>query len=191
MKEGLYTALVSAFLSSCAPPYTPPPNLPSSIAKIDTPHEARRWLDTVLKYKYDKDLYKTSDFWAPCGLTYKNRAGDCEDHAICAAALLQGDVEQGYIIVLYDPSNEKRAAHAVFAYRLDNKWGVLSNDSWEFRLPRFVTLDEVLSDINNARGSRDRFLRYNVRDYSGVDLVNGSENLVSKIKEIEDHPLLP
>lgn len=191
MKKRVYTALVSAFLSSCSPSYTPPPTLPSSIAKIDMPAEARRWLDTVLKYEYDKNLYKTPDFWAPCGLTYKNRAGDCEDHAICAAALLQGDIEQGYIIVLHPPSNENRSAHAVFAYRLDGRWGVLSNDTLEFRRPRFATLHEAITDINNARDSQDHFLRYDVRDYSGVDLVNGSEDLVSKIKKIEDHPLLP
>ena len=130
------------------------------------------------------------DFWAPCALTYQNRAGDCDDHAICAAALLQGDVEQGYIVVLYDSSEKKRSAHAVFAYRLDNSWGILSNDYWEFRPPRFATLDEAVKDINNARNAQDRFLRYDIRDYSGVDLVNGSEDLKPKIKEIEDHPLL-
>lgn len=191
MKKEIYAALFSTILGSCAPRYVPPPTLPSSVAQIDTPAEVKKWLNTVLKYEYDKDLYKTPDFWAPCVLTYKNRAGDCEDHAICAAALLQGDVEQGYIIVLYDPSKKNRAAHAVLAYRFDNKWGILSNDPLEFRPPQFATLDGAVTDINNAKEAQDRFLRYGVRDYSGVDLVNGSEDLESKIKKIEDHPLLP
>ena len=170
--------------------------LPSVVAEINTPEEVRKWLDTVLTYKYDEELYKRDGFWASCGLTYLNKAGDCEDYAICAAALLQGDVEKGYIVILSDRiASEEDGAHAVFAYHLNQKWGIISNHTGEFgefRQPIFNTLHEALVSINFTRDQpRGRFRSYTIRDYSGVDLVNGNDNLISKIKEIEEGSFFP
>ena len=189
MKKGVCVALVSAFLSSCPQHYQPPPTLPSSIVEIRKPDEVRQWLDTVLSYKHDDKLYGEQDFWASCGLTYQNKAGDCEDYAICAAALLEGDVEKGYVITLEDTVNKK--GHAVFAYQLDSKWGVISNQPKEFRGPSFATLHEAVMDINAARDRSERFRQYSVLDYSGVDLVSGFSSLESKMKNLGTQQLPP
>ena len=192
MKKGVCVALFSTLSASCAPKYVPPPTLPLSIAEINTPSEARKWLKTVLTYKHDEELYG-DDFWAPCGLTYPNRAGDCDDYAICAAALLQGDVEKGYIVYLYGRLIDGDGSHAVFVYQLNQKWGSISNQSPdEFRLPNYNTVDDVLRSINfTSDHPGGRFRRYKLLDYSGVDLVNGSDDLESKLTEIKDASFFP
>ena len=190
MKKGVCVALVSAFLSSYPQHYQPPPTLPSSIVEIKKPDEVRQWLNTVLTYKHDYKLYGQRDFWASCGLTYLNRAGDCDDYAICAAALLEGDVEKGYIITLESPVNND-AGHAVFAYQLNNKWGIISNQPPEFREARFSTLHDAVVDVNMARDSTERFRQYSVRDYTGVDIIHGFGDLESEMKMIETKSLQP
>ncbi|MEK6939390.1 MAG: transglutaminase-like domain-containing protein [Nanoarchaeota archaeon] len=177
MKRGLYAALLSATLTSCAPRYAPPPDLPSSVKQISRPEEAQQWLEAVLTYEHDDKLYGEDDFWAPCALTYQLKKGDCEDYAICAAALLDNDIQQGYLIVIYKPprpENDKTpdSAHAVFAYKVNDRWGILSNGRSEYRAPTFSTLYEALRDSLSYR-----YNRYEIYDYSGVDIVNGNSSL--------------
>ncbi|MDP3698662.1 MAG: hypothetical protein Q8R47_03675 [Nanoarchaeota archaeon] len=186
MKKGLYAALFSATLASCAPRYAPPPDLPSSIKQISKPQEAQQWLENVLIYKRDPVLYGEPDFWAPCALTYQLKAGDCEDYAICAAALLDKDIQQGYLIYIDNPSkkdynnpDKPESAHAMFAYRLHNKWGILSNNHSEFRLPEYSTLR---SAVQNSLGRK--YSRYVIYDYSGVDMINGNKDLEPEMKEV-------
>src|SRR3989344_4313182 len=148
MKKGLYAAFFSALINACAPRYAPPPDLPSAVKQINKPEEAQQWLETVITYKHDSELYGQKDFWAPCALTYQLRAGDCEDYAICAAALLEGDIEQGYLIYIDNPGERDKdnpdkpeSAHAVFAYRIHNQWGILSNNHSEYRQPVYSSLE--------------------------------------------------
>ncbi|HLD39763.1 MAG TPA: transglutaminase-like domain-containing protein [Candidatus Nanoarchaeia archaeon] len=184
MKKALYTAFFSALVNACIPRYAPPPDLPSSVKQINKPEEAQQWLETVLTYKHDSELYGQSDFWAPCALTYQLRAGDCEDYAICAAALLNRDIQEGYLIYIDNPGKKDKdgkpdSGHAVFAYKMNDKWGILSNGHSEYRLPEFSNLHAALHDALSYRYSR-----YIVYDYSGVDLINGNTNLESKMKQI-------
>ena len=170
MKKSIYAVLFSS-LVTCVPSYTPPPTLPSSINEISTPEDTKKWLENILTYQHDDQLYDTDDFWASCALTYQNRGGDCEDYAICAAAILQGDVDEGYIITL----NSEDSAHAVFAYRTATGWGIISNDHNQFRLPLFDSLHEAVWDSLHTNYSR--YSRY---DYDGVDLANGTGDLESQ-----------
>lgn len=174
-KRGLVAYFSALFSAACSPNYIPPPNLPSSVTQISTPHETKEWLQEVLTYKYDEELYKVDDFWAPCALTYKNKAGDCDDYAICAAALLQGDVEQGYIVTISNDTD----GHAGFLYRLQGKWGVISNNKKEYREPEFSSFHAA---VYSSFG--ERYNKYSIYDYSGVDIVNGFENLEEKLTPI-------
>lgn len=167
-----YTAIGSCFFN-----YTPPPTLPSSIKQISTPTETQQWLETVLNYKYDEILYGEDDFWAPCALTYQHKKGDCEDYAICAAAILREDVEEGYIIAINNPETEK--AHAVFAYRLHRKWGIVSNNKSEFSKPEYQSLHEV---VLSSFG--EKYTEYRVYDYDEADLINGNRDLKPRMKQI-------
>ena len=182
MKKGAYAVLFSALVTSCGPKYAPPPNLPSSITQISTPQETQQWLDTVLTYERDPILHGTKDFWAPCSLTYALRKGDCEDYAICAAALLENDVEQGYIIYINNPGKDK--AHAVFAYRINGHWGINSNNRSEYRLPTSSSLRSILIDA-----LADDYTNYSIYDYQEVDLINGNQDLKSKMKKIREGEL--
>ena len=191
MKKGLYAVLFAAVANACAPRYAPPPDLPSSVKQISKPEEAQAWLENVLTYKRDPVLYGQDDFWAPCALTYKLRAGDCEDYAICAATLMDNDISQGYIIYIDNPGkkdaddpDKPESAHAVFAYKMNNKWGILSNGHSEYRPPEFSSLHEALRDSLSYRYSR-----YVIYDYAGVDIVNGNESLESKMKEVGEGSL--
>lgn len=175
-------ALFSAAIGSCAPSYTPPPTLPSSIRQINTPAETQQWLETVLTYEYDQNLYGEDDFWAPCALTYQHKKGDCEDYAICAAAILREDVERGYIITVHNPETE--IGHAVFAYRLGGKWGITSNNNNEFRSSEYQNLhDVVLSSLG------EKYTEYSIYGYEGVDLINGNSSLEYKMKLIGRYQL--
>lgn len=171
MKKGVSAALFSALLNACAPQYLPPPNLPSSIKEISTPEETEEWLENVLTYKHDDELYGKADYWASCASTYQQRAGDCDDYAICAAAILHDDIEEGYIITL----SSDESAHAVFAYRTNTGWGVISDGRSQFRLPSFSSLHEALWS-----SLYPNYSRYSVYDYDGVDLANGVGNLESQ-----------
>ncbi|MEK6809436.1 MAG: transglutaminase-like domain-containing protein [Nanoarchaeota archaeon] len=179
MKKLLVTALFYATFGNCSPNYAPPPTLDSSIKQINTPEETQQWLETVLTYESDKFLYGKEDFWAPCGLTYQHKKGDCEDYAICAAAILREDIDLGYIITVYNSDSLKREAHAVFAYRLNGKWGIISNDKNQFRSPKYQSLPKVLLDSID-----EKYTEYMVYDYGGLDLVDGKGNLGPKMKEI-------
>ncbi|GEM_PF-5173493 len=188
MKKGLYAAFFSVLVNACAPRYAPPPDLPSSVKQISKPQEAQQWLETVLSYKRDPLLYGEPDFWAPCALTYQLKAGDCEDYAICAAALLEGDIQQGYFIYVDKPEafkgEEKDSAHAVFAYQLNDRWGIVSNNLSEFRQPLYSSLEGALKNSLSYRYSR-----YIIYDYSGVDMINGNKSLEPQMKEIREGSL--
>ena len=175
MKRNFSMALFYAALGSCTPVYIPPPTLSSSIKQISTPAETQQWLNTVLAYESDPTQYDKEDFWAPCGLTYNSRKGDCEDYAICAATILREDVEEGYIIVINNPKEEN--AHAVFAYRMDGKWGAVSNNPSEFSQPEYLSLHGLLISYF----SKD-YTEYRIYNYEGIDLIDGNENLEVKLK---------
>lgn len=184
MKKSLYAVFFSALVNACAPRYPIPPDLPSSIKQINNPERAQQWLEDVLTYEHDDVLYGKGDFWAPCALTYQLKKGDCEDYALCAAALLEGDIQQGYLIYIDNPgkfkeNGEPESAHAVFAYRIRNQWGILSNNHSEFRKPVYPTLYDA---VQNSLGSR--YSRFVIYDYAGVDIINGNQDLESKMKQI-------
>ena len=175
-------ALFYAAMGGCAPNYTPPPTLPSSIRQISTPAETQQWLENVLTYEFDTKLYGEDDFWAPCALTYQRRKGDCEDYAICSAAILREDVERGYIIAVHNPKTEK--GHAVFAYRLAGKWGITSNNKSEFRKPEYLSLQSVL-----LSSLSENYAEYSIYGYEGVDLINGNSSLEFRMKLIGRYQL--
>ena len=178
----MYAALFSALINSCAPRYAPPPDLPSSVKQIRTPEETQQWLENVLTYNRDPILYGKPDFWAPCGLTYSLKQGDCEDYAICAAAILDHDIEQGYIVTVYNA--EPKRAHAVFVFQLHGKWGMLSNDKSQYRPATFATLEDVVID-----SLKEDYQEYSVYDYTGIDITDGDQNLKLKMSLVWEHRL--
>ncbi len=182
MERGLGAAIFSVATMSCAPRYAPPPTLPSSVTQISTAQEAQQWLDTVLTYQRDPILHGKKDFWAPCALTYALRKGDCEDYAICAAALLENDIDEGYIIYISHPDRE--SAHAVFAYNMNGYWGINSNDRDQYRAPQFLSLHEAVRDSLSKNYSE-----YVIYSYQGVDLINGNQDLETKMKALGRYSL--
>jgi len=177
MKQGIYVLFFSAFSTACAPRYQMPPMLPISILQISNPDQTQQWLEDKnnLTYKRDPDLHG-EDFWAPCALTYALGGGDCEDYAICAAALLEGDIEKGYIVSAEHPDRD--SAHAVFAYKFHGWWGINSNNETEFRRPYFLTEHQAITD-----SLRGKYTEYTIYDYSGVNIFIGNEDLEDKIKK--------
>lgn len=170
---------IATLLPACG--YVPPPTLDASIAEISDPREAHLWIEELLKYRKDNQNYGVKEFYAPCRLTYESGFGDCDDQSICAAALLQGDVDEGYIISL----KRSESGHATFLYRVGYFWGVISNNDSEFRAPYYNSLQEAVLKVYG-----EKYDRYLVRDYTGVDLVEGNETLKDKMTIIlTDIPL--
>lgn len=182
---------LSTVMSACVPHYVPPPTLQASAVEINTPEMANEWLKNVLTYRSDTLLYGKSDFWASCTLTYQNKAGDCEDFSICAAALLQGDVEQGYLIRLHHPISPGLVNHIVFAYKSGGRWGTISNQKREFRTPLFASLEFVVQDINNVRLPEERYTQYSVFDYKGIDILSYGGDLGPQMKLVDRGFLRP
>ncbi len=187
MKKVLLAASLSVMASGCVQGYIPPPNLPASIQQVSTPMEARRWLEETLTYKRDINLYHQSDYWASCGQTYKNRGGDCEDYAICAAALLRDNVEDGYIVELYTPG--KVEAHAIYVYQLHGRWGAISNQRMEYSQQKYLSIHELMLRINTLPSGDKRYGRYNLRSYEGVDLLNHQGDLDNVLPKKGDYSL--
>ena len=175
MAVGLISVLGACSSSHTTSKHLPPPPLPSEIMAISTPEKTQEWLKENLTYKRDMVLHSLDDFWAPCALTYQLRAGDCDDYAICAAAILQDDILEGYIIYL-DHFDRTKGAHAVFAYHLNGQWGIISNNNSEFRKPLYSTLDQALFDSVG-----DKYNYYKIYDYSKASLANGNNDLESKM----------
>ncbi len=190
-------AYLSTIMSACVPHYIPPPTLQASAVEINTPEIANEWLKNVLTYRSDMLLYGKSDFWASCTLTYQNRAGDCEDFSICAAVLLEGDIEKGYFVLMYNPLSNKKdeekgiKGHAVFAYKSGGRWGVISNQGREFRTPLFASLEYVVQDINDIKLPEERYTQYYVIDYDGADLLSYGGDLNSRMKTVGEGHIRP
>src|SRR3989344_7470829 len=179
MKKKLYATLFSFLVTACAPRYPVPPTLPTSVTQISTPQETQKWLENKnnITYRFDPQMFGEEDFWAPCALTYALKAGDCEDYAICAAALLQDNVQEGFIIYLDHPTN--KSAHAVFAYKFNGYWVINSNIDTEFRSPQYSSLVEALQNSVGANYSV-----YTIFGYEGVDLINGNESIEKKMDKL-------
>ena len=188
MKRGLYAVLFSGLLT-CNPPPVQPVLPLTFFPEVKTPLEARMWLDKNLDYKHDQELYKVEEFWASCAVTYQNGAGDCDDHAICAATLLAGDVEEGNIISLNYPQPSKKKGHAVLVYRIGQYWGIISNNTLEFSKPKYTSIHQAIVELNNAREPEEQYPRYFIYDYSTVDIAAGAGNLKPKMTKIGEYKL--
>jgi len=151
-------------------------------SQYKTIEEAQQWLAANIVYERDPVLYGVEDFWAPCGLTNNLAAGDCEDYAICAAVLLADNIDRGYLVYL--KSSDSKKAHVVFIYKVQEHWGINSNNQSEFRLPYFSTMQSALQDSLG-----EEYNDYVVYDYSKVDLIGGNDDLKQKLKRIEEHKL--
>ena len=173
-----FTALPLVYALGCGPRYAVPPALPASATHVSNPTEAQRLLQTTIATKTDLELYDEERFLAPCDLTYELKAGDRGDYAICAAALLDGDVEQGYIVSLNKEQTE--AAHTVFASKYRGFWGVNSAADAEYRSNHFFTLPEAIADSVG----RGKYASFTVYDYKGVNISKGNENLEGKLKKV-------
>lgn len=181
MKRGWYALFFSLFSTACAPRYAMPPPLPDSVLQIHNPDQAQDWLKHHLKYKRDKIQYG-DDFWAPCALTYALGGGDCEDYAICAAAIQAGDIEAGYIAYVDHP--DKDSAHAVLVYKYHGLWGINSNNDTEFRRPYFQTAHQAI--VDSLKG---KYTEYTLYDYAGVNIFTGNEDLESEMREIGEYQI--
>lgn len=186
------SAILLTTLTGCIRPrYISPVHkhsLQQVIDQISEPQKAKEWLLRLL-YEEDKVVHHTGDFWASCALTYQNRAGDCEDYAICAAALLQGDIDEGYIITFHDPIKVGSGGHALLAYKQGEKWGTISNSNNEFRHPLFPSLDDVVQDVNVSKKMEDKYQVYKVFDYSGLNIFSSTENLKYEMTELGAYEL--
>ena len=175
------------FISQLAGLGCTPKPLSESIDEIDKPDNAEEWLQDNISYLSDQFNYGKEDLWASCNLTYQGKAGDCEDFAICAAALLQDDVEKGYLIDL--TRGHGLPGHMIFAYQKNSRWNVFSDDHlYQTSSP---TLSQLILDFDKLTKT-DIFLYqptyvafkgFYVSDYSGVNLIHNN-NIRKEVRVI-------
>ncbi|MCC2601889.1 transglutaminase-like cysteine peptidase [Sphingopyxis yananensis] len=83
-----------------------------------------------IRYREDRDLYGTEDYWATPNETLRHMAGDCEDVAILKRALLLRlgiAADQMFLTVGYDLAF--RTGHAVLVVRLGQRHYVLDEST--------------------------------------------------------------
>lgn len=83
-----------------------------------------------IRYREDRDLYRTEDYWATPNETLRHMAGDCEDVAILKMALLLRlgiPADQMFLTVGYDLAF--RTGHAVLVVRLGSRHYVLDEST--------------------------------------------------------------
>lgn len=185
MSKGLEFLLASSLLVlSCKPK-----PLSYHIEDIKDPEEAEEWLQDNITYKPDLLIYSKEEFWAPCSMTYQIKAGDCEDYAICTAALLEGDIQKGYLVGLLRP---RYIGHMIFAYQKDDRWNFFSDGS--LYLTSSPNLSQLILDFDELthdhfsgiyQPSYASFKEFVVWDYSRMDLLSG-EDLNTKTKVISN-----
>lgn len=143
---------------------------------IKTPREAQDYCSYYLRYQYDKELYGSEDYWATFNLTHKNRAGDCDDGALAAAALLQ---DNGYEPLILSMSSYSEG-HAVYLYKKDGKYGSIGINSTDYHEPKFDSLDSL---VNTFRPTLFKKYEYyyviNVNDClkQGDNIIDSSKDL--------------
>ncbi|MBS3107337.1 hypothetical protein J4468_00300 [Candidatus Woesearchaeota archaeon] len=113
-------------------------NYREAICYIQTIPEVKDYLKNYMKYE---DKIRAETF----NMNYSDRKGVCIDYVICAAALLS---DNGYrpLALLMKNEGDKQAKHAIYTYKVKNKYGGIGNS---LLTGEFETLDELVKGLNN------------------------------------------
>lgn len=146
-----------------AQPKEAEPTLESLASTYATPKAVAQFLREQIRFKPDDQLFERLDYWQAPEELLARRAGDCEDYAILAQALLVRQGREAFLLSLFGAGGY---AHTVCVFSEEGRYSVINED----RLIRYRTasLEELATFLYPTwrwgavaiqEGSRGRPLR--------------------------------
>lgn len=90
-----------------------------------TPEALARFLKGEIRFEEDRDLFGQPDYWQEPEEFLARRAGDCEDYALLAQAVLTLQGKEAFLLSLYGPQGY---AHTVCVFIEESRYNVLNED---------------------------------------------------------------
>lgn len=103
-----------------------------------TPRQLAGFLRRTIAFKRDPELFSRADYWQTPEELLARRAGDCEDYALLAKAVLDRQGKEAFLLSLY---GSEGYAHTVCVFVEQGRYNVINQD----RLVRYraKSLDEL------------------------------------------------
>lgn len=146
--------------------------------KLKNAKEIMKWLKRNIKYRSDLDAHGQESYWQTPEETMVLRAGDCEDYAFLAQAMLkQIGVDSTVISVVHGSKFFDNGAHALCVFPSKNPKGVFSN----YRL--YTSADNIMGFIQNRYSD---WMRISVLDIHSGKRVRVLEKQFGGFKKINE-----
>jgi len=106
-----------------------------------TPKAVAKLLRDEFTFKRDEELFGEADHWQSPEEFLKRKAGDCEDYALLAQALLRRNGIEAYILSLF---GQEGYAHTVCVFKDEHgRYNLIDVD--KIRYPKAVSLEAMAS----------------------------------------------
>ena len=151
-RQPIQTVLCSGFLillsffPSLNARSEPSPSLSSidTLAKeLNTPEALEKFMGKKFHYVSDRLLFHQDEYWQTPEEILARGAGDCEDYALFAEAILKRNGYQVVILSLFWDDN----AHTVAVFEKNGTWGIFNLDKIQYTNAR--SLAELADQINH------------------------------------------
>lgn len=129
----------------CAEPGPPESMVITLAQRYPTPEVLARFLKKEIKFQEDKRLFGQPDYWQDPEEFLAHRAGDCEDYALLAQAVLTLQGKEAFLFSLYGPEGY---AHTICVFVEAGRYNVINED----RVIRYRanSLEELAALLNPA-----------------------------------------
>ena len=98
-------------------------SIESIIRAYPTPKQLAKFLRTEFTFKTDAELFGETDYWQAPEEFLSRRAGDCEDYALFAQAVLQRQGIEAHVLSLF---GEDGYAHTVCVFKQGGRYHVIN-----------------------------------------------------------------
>ena len=100
-----------------------------SVARFyPTPQALARFLHQAITFKTDEELFGEPDYWQAPEEFLRRRAGDCEDYALFAQAILQRQGIESHVLSVF---GEEGYAHTVCVFMQSGQYHVINQDRFQ------------------------------------------------------------
>ena len=107
-----------------------------------TPKALARFLHEAITFKTDEELFGIADYWQAPEDVLARRAGDCEDYALLAQAVLARRGITAYVLSVYGTDGY---AHTVCAFLEAGRYNVINQDRLQsYQAPSLEVLAKSL-----------------------------------------------
>jgi predicted transglutaminase-like cysteine proteinase len=137
-------------------------NFDEVVDRLNSPDLVSIYMNYNIRYKTDMELYGMKNYWASALETFKNKAGDCEDHALFATYCMVNAGHEAYILISGELRTQRLTqSHAVGLYKMNNQFWYLDNCGVK-RGPFITIKDAALNICSLARFSFEGYELYDI-----------------------------